>query len=375
MLSLPLHPKIFDNIMYVILPAIAVLQWLIVIPVVQRKKLWGALAKIGSIHAVDKKIAFMDDGFFFLWNISPIFFLGVYYYTASNWQNWVADLILLNRNDLVLCYNKLYFLRFHEVVLLLCVTISIVAVCYQIWKQHQFKKYNTFVYWWDIRISKIIYITRLFALFYNMFLFFYILLFVFHMGIFLVQVVNLSQLNLMFFHPDNAGGLGVIGEISIVLSSILLFISGIGITAIFDHKHTQGIVHTMSDIMSLICIVPACFILMYPTIVNSRSLTNAFTPLNIEAEQLLYITIPQEIKQIIKTELPAEDCKRKVLLNFDTWMDKRSRQIKILQDLLRVQYFPIRMGEFVSLVTSLFFPLFLGTFFKLYKIKILREDK
>ncbi|MBU2631403.1 MAG: hypothetical protein KKE61_22565, partial [Proteobacteria bacterium] len=136
--TLPLHPSIFNLIIYVICPAVAILQWIIIAPLAREKKVWDSLEGAVVAKGVKHKLPFLKDGFFILWNIFPLFLLGIYIYMGVNWFNWQGDLLLLNDSLLPDIYYRIYAFRFNTFVVSAIVLFSLYSALWQKTKQGKF---------------------------------------------------------------------------------------------------------------------------------------------------------------------------------------------------------------------------------------------
>lgn len=365
---LSLHPPAFNIIVYIICPAVAIFQWVIITWLAQKKEVWESLEDIDVAAEYKQKAPFLKDAFFILWNIFPIYLLCVYSYMAMNWSNWKADLLLLNSTDLPAIYDQLNAFRFNKNSFLMLILISLFAALWQFKKQKKLKNEKEKIYWWDIRISKSIFYIRMVALFFNMFSVLYVVFTAIIISIFILSVVKIDHLNLTFFHPDNSGGLMVIGNLSIVLSSVFLFTSGLGLAAIFDHEFKQGLSHTLTDIIAPLFIIPALIILIYPTITNKDRLTNEFHNLNVVAGKILCKDIPDEYQAILIKGVDKNDAEPSDISSnaFNDWLGKNSPRNSALRQILQINYFPINWSMFISLVTTWLAPLFIWIFFNIY---------
>ncbi|MGE4298368.1 MAG: hypothetical protein AB7E47_10100 [Desulfovibrionaceae bacterium] len=369
MSNLPLHPAPFGYIIYCILPLVAIAQWIVIIRLALNNSVWDSLEGVTAAKNATYKRAFINDGFFLIWNITPIFLLATYAYISINWPNWEADLLLLNRDELVDAYWATYSFRFNIATLLIITIAAVAAVAIQLAKQNSFIKQRTYIYWWDTRISKTIFWIRLIALFFNMFAVLYTTLAIVSLSYFMLKAIKIANLNLTFFHPDSTGGLGVFGDMSIVMASGYLFISGIGLVAIFDHGFRQGFWHNVSDLSALFCLIPALVILLYPATVNRDRLITTFNPLNKQIEQLLYKEIPTELHNILNPPSSSTDDESKQQRALSVWLQARSHHIRMLQVVLSIRYFPLSIGTFLSLVASWLVPLFVWASFRLVSSK------
>jgi hypothetical protein len=264
------HPR-WHRWLYVVLPAAAVLQWLLVIPLAIRNDVLTSTSP-GFDPLRDELVAgveptgFFNDYFFIVWNLFPIALWAVYVAADQLGRQWIRDVApRIDTTEAADSIRKLRAVRDHWAPSLLFLGGGVAALAAQIPKQLGFFDTHAQLYWWDWRVSPPIFVIRDLALFTNLVL----ILLVFWGTLFglliVIQSVREGAIEPDYFHPDDAGGLLPIGNAMSIL--ILPWILGafLGVLGFFDHTTASELLFRVGDVfLVVVCTVIAATLFAYP---------------------------------------------------------------------------------------------------------------
>lgn len=356
-----MHPGFMNCIVYVVLPFVAISQWILLLGMAIRENIVYSLDNSNKVSEIKHDhdtilLPLSKDTFFILWNIFPLFLISSYIYMNIYWGDWTEDLLRLNNSDIPEMLQSAIDFRTNPLLLSIMVLISIFAGLFQLKKQKLFdtesqSKKRKSIYWWDREICRTIFYIRLVSLIFNMFTVLFVILSAIVYSIFLINMVNLDNINVIFFHNDNFGGLNVIGEISIVLSGVFLFTSGLGIVALYDHGFKQGFVHSISDILAFLVVIPAIFIIIYPTIKNNEILSTKLDAMTVYSDKEIFRLNSEFLKMASDYTESGEA--------IEDWIENNSQKVLFHRDILKIDSVPLNLSSLVGLITTWLVPLFI----------------
>jgi len=213
-----------------------------------------------------EKIHFKKDIFYISWNIIPIFlfFYWVIYIFLFKDIKYNISLIIPNIpiKHIIFNYNSWIILF----IFILIILISILSVIIQINKQNKFENEKSYCYWWNKKINKTIFYSRLIFLFFNMFFFLYSFVLIVWLILTLFNIVNNSY-NIIIIpnHYDWLLWLWFIGNLSIYLGLFFLLLWWLWLLWIVDHKYKQWLSHSISDTLLFLFWLFGILILFYPS--------------------------------------------------------------------------------------------------------------
>jgi len=266
-----------------ILFILSILQWILVgLEIYKcRNKLFSDIPNF----RIKEKVPFIKDEFYVFWNIFPIILYAFFSYLDMSWNTLFKSILLLDKEHQILkFYNELfgnYAITHYDILsIIVMFLLGLCAVFVQIDKQINFTKKCNKIYWWDIKINKLIYWYRSIFLFFNMILIGYISFILFKITVFISLVLNVD-LNVFPFHPDHYGGLKVIMEISSIIVALYLLRSLMGIVGLYDHKE-QGFSQKIGDYYNLAYLFAGVILIIYQIIMFKKHLLKAFEKYNFE---------------------------------------------------------------------------------------------
>jgi len=277
--SFRLLPGRWDRWMYVVLPAAAFLQWILVVPLAINNDVLTAESsgfdplREGLVSGV-QPTGFFNDFFFIVWNLFPIVLWAAYMVADRFAIDWVRNLNAhVDTTEAADSIRRLERIRDHWLPTVLIFLFGIAGMAAQIPKQLGFFETGSQLYWWDWRVSPAIFTIRDLALFFNVML----VVLVFWGTLFglliLIQAVRKGNVNPDFFHPDDAGGLLPLGNAVSVM--ILPWVAGsfLGVMGWFDHTTPSELLFRVGDVMLiLVCTVVAVALFAAPLIYVQRDL-------------------------------------------------------------------------------------------------------
>jgi len=347
-----LHPSVIWFLMYVILPIVGILQIILILPIVRDLKIIRDLDDI-SINA-ETKISFSKDVFFILWNTYASVAIFVYVYIGLNWEGWLKDLITIFGEDVLSAYQISYNIRFHWAFISLLLLCTIIGCVIQIFKQKSFIEKEKYLYWWDYRISKSIFTVRFIALFFNGFGVLYVMWTAVTLAGFITYIaVSSSEIDPILFHADNTGGLSVVGDLCITLAVLVIFNAGVGLAAIFDH-FGQGWQHKIIDVTALLFLIPAIFILLYPSMKIESRLDQKYENMY-SVSRIMISDLEENYYSIFQNE--KDVTKQKIALK--KWIDENYACLTTVNQIISVKTTPLSLSRIFSLITSFLLPLFI----------------
>ena len=230
-----------------VFPALAVLQWVLVLPLSRAAGTWWSLD--GSGLAADKHVPFMKDFFYMAWNLLPVVLWVLTLGALSRIRRSMPE--LQQRFDTEA--SKRLLQRFSAVgrsrSALVVIGLLALYACYaQFPKQQGFIEQQTYCYWWDRRISMPIFWVRIFALFTNTILVVYILWRVAVFQMYLAVLSRSESLSPSFLHADGSCGLKCFGSVSSWLFFPWILVALVGVAGMLDHGTEQGLHNTLGDL-------------------------------------------------------------------------------------------------------------------------------
>lgn len=202
-------------------------------------------------------VSFLSDNFYWFWNIFPIIFFIHFFYIESSWASWMRSFFILDVSDNI---KNLYASFFHsdasfyvDVAILALITVPAVAFGYfgQDKKHKKMIASKSELYWWSSELNEYVYLLRKAFLVLNLILVGFLTYIITKISIFVVLILNFSQLNVFPFHMDGYGGLHAIMEITSILISMYLLRASMGVIGLDDHKG-QGLSHLIGDLLNII---------------------------------------------------------------------------------------------------------------------------
>lgn len=269
--SFRLHHPRWHRWLYVVLPAAAILQWVLVVPLAVRNDVLTSSSPgfdplRDELVAGVEPVGLFNDFFFTVWNLFPIVLWAVYVVGDQFGRQWVRDVApRIDTTGAADSIRRLRRIRDHWAPSLLFVGGGVAAMAAQIPKQRGFLETHAQLYWWDWRVSPPIFVIRDLALFFNLVL----ILLVFWGTLFglliVIQAARKGEIQPDYFHPDDAGGLLPVGNAMSIL--ILPWITGafLGVLGFFDHTTANELLFRVGDVtLVFVCTVIATTLFVYP---------------------------------------------------------------------------------------------------------------
>ena len=334
------------NLLFVLL-GIAILQWMLTLPLVLKNNLFRNLADF-EVEA-RRKVSFLEDKQYILWNILPIILLINYLYAWYFWADWETGLRLHFGEHFQQIYAWVEKAFGTNWILIGAIGVAIYgAFPLQLKKARRFRERKEIVYWWDREISHSIFVLRLWCLLPN-------LVSVILGAAFLVKVTLLVSLSALYgdvdptlLHPDGAGGLGFMGEMALVVAAPCLIITGSGVVGLLDHRG-QGFSHLFGDLALVAMLLPAVWILSVPMLrVHSevRAEYRAFNEASRERAQTLQVEVGRLIAQ-----RDSEGLGR--------WFEKNAEAAVFIGSSMKAPAFPVDLRGLLTALGSFLLPFLL----------------
>jgi hypothetical protein len=241
---------IVRRVVFVILPAFAIAQWLLVIPLAREAGVWDSLEGHGIV--AKKMTPFSSDLFFIVWNAFPILL-----WLLSLW------IVSLLRTKLPLIHRMFgmdepgeQFRRFERVrrhwgIWVPLTVIAAMACYFQIPKQETLIQTADTCFWWDSRISNWIFFIRLVALGTNMLLIGALLWNLVVVQVYLVALSRTGDPQPTLLHPDRSCGLRDFGAVSFRLTLPWILLALVGVAGLVTHDRKHGIANLIGDLSML----------------------------------------------------------------------------------------------------------------------------
>ena len=269
--SFELHHDRWDRWIYYVLPAAAVLQWVLVSILAIRNQVLTSTApgfselRTELVSGVEPT-GFFNDYFFIVWNLFPILLWATYMIGVWLGRGWIRDVSPhIDTTDASASIGRLQRIRDHWIPAVLILIFGVVSMAAQVPKQLGFFETNSQLYWWDWRVSPEIFTIRDAALFFNIVL----ILLVFWGTLFglliVIESVRKGAIEPDYFHPDGAGGLKPLGNAISVL--ILPWVAGafLGVLGFFDHTTSSELLFRIGDVVLIVvCTIIATLLFAYP---------------------------------------------------------------------------------------------------------------
>lgn len=254
--SFQLHNDAWKKWIYIIGPASAILQWLLVLPLaLNNNVIFSDSAGFNGI-GIQEGVAptgFINDFFFIAWNIFPVLLLLVYIIADKFGTTWIRD--VANNVDTKNSHDKIQYIRkiknnryIHAIIIL----TGLVGMGAQIPKQIGFFNNLTQLYWWDWRVSPAIFIIRDIALFFNTITVITIYWHTLLSSVEIIVSVKYGDVIPQFFHPDLSGGLMSYGNAITILVLPWIIGSFLGLLGYFDHGAPSEMLFRIADITVII---------------------------------------------------------------------------------------------------------------------------
>lgn len=268
-------PRWIRWLVFGVFPAVAILQWVLVVPLTRAAGTWWSLEGTGL--TAEREVPFLRDFFYMAWNVLPILL-------------WLLTLGILARvrRNLPAIHQRFepeasrrLLDRFAAIgrspyALVVIVFLALYACYAQFPKQQGFIENGDCCYWWDKRISVPLFAIRLGALFTNTLLVIYIL---WRLAVFQVYLAVLSRsgsLSPSFLHADGSCGLKCFGSLSSWLFFPWILVAFVGVAGLLDHGTEQGIHNTVGDLaMTILPVLIALAFFFYPALNISGRLKRA----------------------------------------------------------------------------------------------------
>lgn len=269
--SFELHHDRWNRWIYYVLPAVALLQWVLVVPLAVRNDVLTSTSP-GFDPLRDElvtgavPIGLFNDFFFTVWNLFPLILWVVYVVGDKLARRWIHDIApQVDTTGAANSIRQLRRYRDHWLPAVVILLAGIAGMAAQIPKQLGFFETHSQLYWWDWRVSPTIFTIRDVALFFNVIL----IVLVFWGTLFglliVIQAVRHGDIDPDYFHPDGAGGLLPMGNAMSVL--ILPWVTGafLGVLGFFDHTTASELLFRVADVsLVVVCTTIAAGLFIYP---------------------------------------------------------------------------------------------------------------
>jgi len=252
----------------------ACLQWMLIFIYFiknhhQIKKLDQSLFESFKNYTVSKKVPFYKDYYFFYWNLFPIIYFIYFSMLVYSWDDKFATINMITKGnisdifslffDKVNIFNTLIEYRKIDILIIIMTLIYIyfISMGTQFKKQQQFIKETKQIYWWDIRISKYLFIVRLIFLISNVILVSFITYIITKVTLFTIFILYSKYIKFIAnpFYPDNYGGLKILMEVSSIIISMYFFRAMMGIVGFLDHKGVKTFKQYVGDIYNMLYVI------------------------------------------------------------------------------------------------------------------------
>lgn len=368
----PLHPPFLAPVLVGCLIA-ATIQWILVLYFGTRSRALGSLDSHPMVTALRgnqpsstlRAVPFVRDSFFILWNLLPFAFgipyLFLYYHDWGDIHKGLS----LHFTNVEVFYNRwIHSVLFSPLLLVGILVIAFVSAMLQITKQRSYIQHGTHVYWWDWRISKPLYLTRLVFLIINMA---GILFSAFMLGVlfgFILDLVSHGTPNSPMFaslvDADQMGGFAFLFDFTTGMAVVLLFISGMSLTGVFDHWDTEGIagnIHRFSDLTSFfVSLGAALMLLIVPSSEVNKKIDSEFGWLREPVAERIRAA-QTELFSVKKGEVRKP-------IDVQKWLNQRSSEMTALHQISRLLAHPARPERAGMLFTTFILPLVVWLFFR-----------
>jgi hypothetical protein len=305
-----LHHERWNPWLYYVLPAAAVLQWVLVVPLAVREQVLtsdspGFDPLRTELAAGVEPTGFFNDYFFTVWNLFPLVLFVVYLVANRFGRRWIRDVApRIDTSEAAPSIRRLRRIRDHWVPAVLVVVAGVAGSAAQIPKQLGFFETHSQLYWWDWRVSPSIFTIRDVALFFNVIL----VVLVFWGTLFglliVIEAVRKGSVNPDYFHPDGAGGMLPLGNAMSVL--ILPWVAGafLGVLGFFDHTTASELLFRIGDVALIAtCTLIATLLFAYPLYLTKEKVV---TDLDRVRENIHNLADQHELAQKLANEDPEQ---------------------------------------------------------------------
>jgi len=220
-----------------------------------------------SIHTIEtmeiahpnftRYVSYLQDHFYWFWNIFPIIFFAHFLYIDYSWSAWMQSLFLLDINEQIKeLYTDFFYSTYSQAIdSFILIFISFVSLYFGYFGQDKKHKMmmqeKNELYWWSKKFNSKIYFLRKIFLVTNLILIGYLTYLITKISIFLGMILRFEKLNVFPFHVDGYGGFHFFMEITSILIAMYLLRASMGIIGLDDHKD-QGTMHKVGDWANII---------------------------------------------------------------------------------------------------------------------------
>lgn len=344
------HPR-WDRALYVVLPAVAVLQWLLVIPLSLRNRVLTADSPgfdplRADLAAGVEPTGFFNDYFFVVWNLFPIVLWLLYMIADRLAVRWLSDIApRVDTTAAAPTIERLRRIRDHPIPAVLIVLSGLAGMAAQVPKQLGFFETGAQLYWWDWRVSPAIFTIRDVALFFNTVLIVLVFWGSFFGLLIVLQAIRKGEIRPDYFHPDEAGGLLPLGNALSVL--ILPWVAGafLGVIGWFDHTTGSELLFRVADVsLILVCTGVAVALFAYPLVTVRSALADEIDHVRenvyelVDQDEVSREIAAQEATTLSETDPPDHDLTDSaavILLyqrldNIDGWPIDNQRVVQVV---------------------------------------------
>jgi hypothetical protein len=261
----PLHPQWMSWLIAAVLPAVAIAQWILIVPMARRSGCFSSIDHQPKAEKYKFLVPFTKDYFFIAWNSLPLILLGFYYSVWRHWDTLMATIRLHFDEPLAAPLDLILELPDKPLFLLALALLSVFAAASQHRKIKRFRHEESFLYWWDPSISRRIFNVRAVALIFN----FFTVAYVFSKLVFLTGYITFlpyfSEFHATLGHPDGYGGLAPLGRLCITIAVAFAAAIAIAYVGMLDHRGEHGALHRLGDLgLSVAPSLSAALVLVVP---------------------------------------------------------------------------------------------------------------
>ncbi|MHC4214534.1 MAG: hypothetical protein ACYSWP_14315 [Planctomycetota bacterium] len=299
----------------------------------------------------------------------PIILLIFYVYVWYHWDTWNGAISLVfgcGYNETLSLLNKFFNNRIISVVL---IAIAVAGCAKQLQKQKGFDTNNkAVIYWWDRRISKRIFYVRFYSLFFNLITVMIVSLLILKLSL-LVSIVpfaTASQIKPIIGHPDGNWGTGALGQMAISIAMVCVFLSGCGIVALLDHWK-QGFMHTVGDVLLIVAILPAIWLLTVPLMKVNKNLQQYHQPIKTEGSKV----VRQYTSEMQSVARKSDEEKDPAILH--DWLKENAEHLGIVQKTIVAPKYLVDVNALIQLAMTGMVPSAFCWLRKLFKREMSRR--
>ncbi len=329
-------------------PLVAVGQWVVVLIACSYLDIWTESGQgLQGIPAVADTVikGLLNDFFYTVWNIFPIV-LWLCYYSLMRWGvDWRTNLhASFPGSEAEEIRREVHRLRDHWIAALVIFGFAFCAALSQFPKQLAFIEARDFVYFWDWRVSKVLFGVRLLALISNMGLIAFIF---WHSFMLLVELTLLSKrcnVKSHPLHPDNQCGFKSLGYLLYLLIAPWVCGAFVGVMGWLDHRGKQGMWNLLGDVglISGTSLVAGLFFFI-PCWYIHRQLEKDLGQMR---QGLIAIAIPTVLEASTRRGIQTEEAEG----NLRKQLASSGIAILLLRDLEKVSSWPVGWGQVTQVV-------------------------